>query len=420
MYEEMKNINWLSLFIKVVIFLVFVLLIIWLFVKISNKNTEEDFEKNINILKTASIEYFKNGNLPKEEGENKKVTLEELIKEKYIDNFDKSCNQKNSYSQATLVDDYYALRIELECKDKKDYIYTSIDSEGNCVGESCDNNKEENKDKEEEKEESKEESSSSDNKEETNNDNNNESSNGKQLYYEHVKVNKVYSNWQYNKISGSNVETKKVSTKLNTYCQLITSDYYVVGYVNSNITLGKRYRFTLRLNNVPSSTTYFKFVTKEFFNNNSSMYTTYLNSPVKTTFKLGGNAYGMTSNANTIKNSSLKSNNMTFIRAYDYDDGDYVSVDVWVQINNTSGVTKFNNLYFVPIHLKVQYKDNASCVKDTEENASKYKKYTVTSSENVYTTLYRTYSYQKDNNDIKWSTSKSLSGYEFTGKTEWR
>ena len=137
MYEEIKKINWLSLFVKVVIFVVFVLLVIWLFIKISDRNVEKTFEENMNTLKSASIEFFKNGNLPIEIGENKIVTLEELIKMKYLSDFDSSCSRENSYAQATLVDDYYALRIELECGENKDYIYTSIDSEGNCVGDDC-------------------------------------------------------------------------------------------------------------------------------------------------------------------------------------------------------------------------------------------------------------------------------------------
>ena len=46
------------------------------------------------------------------------------------------------------LDDYYALRVELLCGNKKDYIYTSIDKNGNCVGDNCktETKKEENKD----------------------------------------------------------------------------------------------------------------------------------------------------------------------------------------------------------------------------------------------------------------------------------
>ena len=461
MYEEIKKINWLSLFVKVVIFVVFVLLVIWLFIKISDRNEEKTFEDNMNTLKDASIEFFKNGNLPTEIGENKTVTLEELIKMKYIGDFDKSCNQQNSYSQATLVDDYYALRIELECGEKKDYIYTSIDSEGNCVGDDC-NEEEQPNEENPPKEDDDDKKDPDDSKEEKpSDDSGNGSSTGggsssggssggsssggnggsstgggsssgggstgggssttnKTLYYEHVRLKKVYGSWQTNRISGSNVETKTENRTMNNYCKLITDDYYAVGYVTRNVSTGQRYKFTIRLNGVPSNTNYLNFLTKEFYNNNTSMYNSHVNSSSNLTFITGGVSSGVVTSGTTLKNSSLKSNNIKLLRAYYYKDGNYIKVDYWVEMYNTRGVSPYKNLYFIPVHFKIQYRNENTCVTDLASNASKYSGYQVKNTYTSKVTLYRSYSYQRDYSDVKWSTSKSLSGYEATGKTQWR
>ena len=458
MYEEIKKINWLSLFVKVVIFVVFVLLVIWLFIKISNRNVEKTFEENMNTLKSASIEFFKNGNLPIEIGENKTVTLEELIKMKYLSDFDSSCSRENSYAQATLVDDYYALRIELECGENKDYIYTSIDSEGNCVGDDCnaeddpvenltpddpviENPDDEKDDTPEDKpQDSGQTGGGSSNGGSSGGGSSGGSSTGggssggsstgggssgggssttsKTLYYEHVKVNKVYGNWQTDRISGSNVETKTEKRTMNTYCKLVTNDYYAIGYLTRYVSSGV-YRFTIRLNDVPSNTTYLVFLTKEFYNNNSSLYSSHSRTSSNVTFITGG-AYTSIPSGNSLKNSSLKSNNIQLVLASYYKSGNYVNVDYIIRLNNVSGVTPYQNLYFIPMHFKVQYRNENSCVTDLASNASRYNGYTVKSSSTANVTLYRSYTYKRDYNNVKWSTSKSLSGYEATGRTQWR
>lgn len=439
MYQESREFNWISLFIKVIIFAVFILLAVWLVTKVVNKIDNRSFEKNMNILKEASVEYFKKGNFPQEKGESKKVILGDLIKMKYITSFDKNCDREKSYSQATLVDDYYSLRVELVCKDKKDYIYTSIDANGNCVGDKCDKEDK----KEEKKEENKEEttkkkdtnsstSNSNGNKVAEKKDNSNSSTSSsssannstatkKTLYYEHVKVNKVYGNWQYQKINSNNVETKTATVRLNTYCQLVDTDYYLVSYINKeSVASGKLYKITVRLNNVPGDVIYRKTLTNEFFNNNISMYNTYLNTTPKITFRNGNNAYGLTNNATTMMNSSLKSNNLTYEQIYYYQDNNAIYAESIVRINNLSNVSAFNNKYFIPIHIKFQYKDTQSCITDTADNASNYSDYILDSSKYETVTLYRSYSMQKDQNDTKWSTSKSIDGYVLTGKTEYR
>ena len=83
--ESEKRINWLSLFIKIVIVFIFVLIVIWLISKIIGNNKLSDtFKNNINNMEKVSIDYFKTIDLPLEKGQSIKVTLEELIDKELI------------------------------------------------------------------------------------------------------------------------------------------------------------------------------------------------------------------------------------------------------------------------------------------------------------------------------------------------
>ena len=78
--EDEKQINWLGLFIKILIVFVFIIIVIWLVSKIVNNNKLSDtFKDNINNMEDVAISYFKEIELPQEKGKSIKVTLEELI-----------------------------------------------------------------------------------------------------------------------------------------------------------------------------------------------------------------------------------------------------------------------------------------------------------------------------------------------------
>ena len=58
--EDEKKINWLSLFIKIVIAFAFILIIVWLVSKLINRNKLSDtFKNNINNMETVAVKYFK-------------------------------------------------------------------------------------------------------------------------------------------------------------------------------------------------------------------------------------------------------------------------------------------------------------------------------------------------------------------------
>ena len=58
--EDENRINWLGLFIKIVIIFIFALIIVWLVVKIIGRNKLSDtFKNNINSMESVAVEYFK-------------------------------------------------------------------------------------------------------------------------------------------------------------------------------------------------------------------------------------------------------------------------------------------------------------------------------------------------------------------------
>ena len=140
MYEEGKkhlDINWGSLIIKLLIFALVIFLACWIFSKIANskktntknngvaqtttttKNPEDDFETNLDKMKSVAYEYFTKSRLPEKVGSTEKLTLEEMLDKKLLLDFTdngKSCDLKDSYIQATrTLEDNYALRINLTC-----------------------------------------------------------------------------------------------------------------------------------------------------------------------------------------------------------------------------------------------------------------------------------------------------------------
>ena len=104
--ERERRINWLSLFIKIIIIFVFVLIIIWLASKILGRTKLSDtFKNNISNMETAATEYYKGVDLPLEKGKSSKITLGEMVKKGLIvsikDDKGTSCDAKKSYSKIT-------------------------------------------------------------------------------------------------------------------------------------------------------------------------------------------------------------------------------------------------------------------------------------------------------------------------------
>lgn len=241
MEEKNYSINWLSLFIKVTVFVIVVLLAIWLVSKILRRDKGLSFEENNKLFINASVEYFSK-NLP-EEGKTMAVTLNQLISWDYLDELKdeegKVCDKKNSKSKIELVDNYYSIKSVFVCGNKSETTYTKL---GNEECSDCDvvvenleiKKKVENKENTNENnnivtESSKGPSITPENI--TNNSSNNnvvtkEENNtpNEIVLYEYVKEVDRYSEWYTGKVTGNNIEnsTKKVS--YSKFCQIKNSN----------------------------------------------------------------------------------------------------------------------------------------------------------------------------------------------------
>lgn len=85
------------------------------------------FNTNLSNMKTVANTYFKDGNLPKSVNSPVKLTLQEMIDDSLIGEFNTVCDLTESYAEATKVNDTdYSLKVRLVCGDKSDYILDTI------------------------------------------------------------------------------------------------------------------------------------------------------------------------------------------------------------------------------------------------------------------------------------------------------
>ena len=79
--EDEKKINWISLFIKVTIVVVLIIMFVWLISLLGKRNKNNNTSENINLIKEAGEKYFTEERLPELNVLSKKVTLNELYNE---------------------------------------------------------------------------------------------------------------------------------------------------------------------------------------------------------------------------------------------------------------------------------------------------------------------------------------------------
>ena len=433
MYEEKEyNFNWVSLFIKVVIFVVFILLAVWLISRITFKNEDEinaTFSDNLQTMKNVALEYFDGKNLPENDGDKVKLTLRQMIDMGLVSAFTsdgESCDTEDSYAEAEKTDDYYTIKVNLKCGDKEDYIYTTLGTKDcedcdNVIGDidktddnddddsaAADNSNDKVAATDDKNDNSSTNTNSSNNSSSSNNNSNNTNNKGKKIYYEYAKL-----------VTG----TRKVS--YNTYCKIEYKDYYSIPYVSD--TSSKSMDYTLRLMNLPSNISNVSISKKNGLRTYSDFSNAY-NRNEDDLKMLNDNANANTSSlggsVSRFQNSSLKAtdnggSNFSFSLSSPYKSGYYYYVRVNMSIRNTSGVTPFydsylkRNIYFVPIHFQVEYTNRSNCYEtSTNEVKSGYSLVGTKTKNETYTYV--------DNNQTKWSTATSLDGYRATGNSEWR
>lgn len=421
MEDKKYEINWLGLFIKVIVFVVAVLLIIWLISKLT-LNKGLSIEENLKLFNDSSIEYFKK-NLP-EEGETSQVTLNQLIKWDYLkelkDKKGKTCDKENSKSTIVLEDNYYNIKTELKCnKETK----TSEIKLGNSECEVCDIkiedlpiNKKEDKPHEEEKPISNETSKGGTTSASNNTTNNTPSTPTTTILYEYVKNVDRYSDWYNGKVTGKNIENSTKVVSYSKYCQNEELTYYTISYTTY---LGY-HSYTLELINLNTNENV-KLLSSSYFIDIND-YINYLNKRNESLSYVGGTNTKVNSDDNPYdyKNHALTSNNFTFNVSNVYKRNGKYYVDITMNINNFNGVTPYylnkinKNIYYIPIKFTLT-NNKSNCVIDKTENSSKYTNYTVVDTWNEYTDIYR---YKITTIEYKYSNQESLEGYTKTGKTK--
>lgn len=376
--EKEKKINWLELFIKIIIVFIFILIIVWLVAKIANKNKLSDtFKNNINNMEKVATDYFKDVDLPLEKGKSKEITLGEMLEKGLIvsseDQKEGSCDTTKSFSKITRKKDNYVLETTLECGNEKSTISKKF-SFKDCKN--CDNKS---------------------NDKTTNDDNASKStttSNGV-TYYEYEKVTTSYTKWMKGTVTGNNVENRYE------YYGVASDTYYSLGVIkDSDFKVGNTITYTLKLNNVPNKDYYFSSILEEAY------YTSSDESKYTNEQKVSMNKDNI-SIPKSISKYSLNSNNFTYTLSPYYRKGVFY-IDVELTITSTNGVNTYNTgkkeVYFVPLKLNIKFaSDNITSTKPTGD----------------YDTI-SYYRYVETKKDIVWSSDSSVEGYTRTGKSEIR
>lgn len=364
--ENEKRINWLSLFIKIIIVFIFALIIVWLVSKIINNNKlSETFKNNINNMEKVSIDYFKTIDLPLKKGQSIKITLEELIEKELIvsvnNETENKCNLKESYSEITREKDKYIVKTTLKCGKEKDSISSDF------LLKDCRNcNQDENK-KEEEKID-------------------------KVTYYEHVKETTTYTKWMRGNNTGNNIENRYE------YYAVDYQTYYTLGVIPSN---KKTITYTLKLDKVRNSNYYFTTV-EDIKNYNDNEKENYLNE--KSVSIHDGKKIDF---PNDLLKYSLTESNFTYKLSPYYRKGNFY-VRVKINITNTDGLESYydkktkENIYIIPLKIKIKFASNE--IKETKPSGE-------------YETI-SYYRYVTMNKETLWSTETHIDGYTKTGNTQ--
>lgn len=372
--EDERKINWLGLFIKILIVFVFIIIVIWLVSKIVNNNKLSDtFKDNINNMEDVAISYFKEIELPQEKGKSIKVTLEELIEKELIvlvdDNKNNSCDVKKSYSKITRNKKDYKVETTLKCGKEEDTITRTFSFKDckNCNGTKTNT----------------EGANKSNNSQNTSTNTNTNTTTTKTTYYEYVKEETTYTNWVKGEKTGNNIENKYE------YYGVEEETYYTLGIINKN---DKNTSYKIKLDKVPNKNYYFtKIKSVEYLANDEKKYLSQDKASIEKTIK---------NMPSSIKKYSLGENDFNYKLAVYYKKGDFY-IDAKLQDINTSKTT-YNNIYFVPLKITVTF----SSPKVTSEKPNG----------NYETISY--YRYVTTKKDVKWSTEASLDGYKRTGNTK--
>ena len=145
MYSNKRNgFSVLDLLVKIIFACIFIFILIWLFnKKVPNMTPfySNVFRENIKYMQDAGEAYFTDDKMPKEVGQEVKITLSEMFDKKlilpFVDEDGNSCNQYNSYVSVKKLDEGYELKTNLVCNKQSDYIVKLLGCHTYCKDASC-------------------------------------------------------------------------------------------------------------------------------------------------------------------------------------------------------------------------------------------------------------------------------------------
>lgn len=144
MYSNDKGFNLIDILLKIVFFIIFIFVLIYLFPQVSDLNPfyNNIFRENLHYMTESAESYF-NNNLPLEIGDTKKITLKEMIDKNliipFVDKENNSCNLYQSYAEIIKLKEGYKLKVNLVCNDESDFIEKTLGCNNYCDGVNCKN-----------------------------------------------------------------------------------------------------------------------------------------------------------------------------------------------------------------------------------------------------------------------------------------
>jgi len=140
MYEERRNVfDWKGFLLKLIIILLLIFVVYQLFAGVkTNTLYDQIYNDNLTTMKEAATNYFTTDRLPENIGEEKTMTLQDMLNNKllveFVDKDGKSCDTFGSYVTVTKVEsDKYTLKVQLACGDHIDYILDTIGCHDVCT-----------------------------------------------------------------------------------------------------------------------------------------------------------------------------------------------------------------------------------------------------------------------------------------------
>lgn len=374
-----EDINWGSLFLKVILIFVIILLVIWLFSKFvlksgQNKNKVSDFDNNLEKMSEVATKYFDDDSKLPKEGESATLTLKDMKELGLIDTLKDGktvCSNKSSYAKVTNKEGKYTLKVLLTCGSNSDYISKVIKK--------SDNKKEDNKGKEEKVGEE-EDVNNSGNNSSTNNSTSNNNTNNSSVNYNNNSNSgnsNNTSNYQATETIVRNYEDEVVK-----YCKIGYSNYNTIVYLEkSSLKVGNKYTYSIVLSDLSNISNITKEEDKYFTTVND--YKDYMSNNSNYEIINGNNAKDVVKNIKNVydlSKASLKSSNFDYSLSDVYTkDGKYM-IDVTITVKSlVSNSYSYSNktVVFVPIYLRLSYAKLDNCVNDKVLNRIKYSDYYV-------------------------------------------